>query len=174
MELSSLETGGIGLRVEHVPCGPFANASELRAFNAIDQELRRAEGQNTTFILTNLTHPNPRGQADEIDIVIIGPGGAVVVEVKHWDAAALRQGDLSDPAAELIVAKSKRIAGKLRSVDPRLGFVPPAFLFTRETGSLKRNGQPRRHALGVLAYGLKDVPDLGSGPIKALAGRRIG
>jgi serine/threonine protein kinase len=152
------------LRVVHVPCGPFANASELKAFNAIDQELRRADGQNTAFVLTNLTHPNPRGQADEIDIVIIGPGGAVVVEVKHWDAAALRQGDLSDPAAELIVAKSKRIAGKLRSVDPRLGFVPPAFLFTRETGSIKRNGQPPRHEFGVLAYGLKDIPDLVAGP----------
>lgn len=151
------------MRVVHVPCGPFANVSELRAFNAIDQELRRAEGQNTAFVLTNLTHPNPRGQADEVDIVIIGPGGAVVVEVKHWDAAALRQGDLSDPAAELIVAKSKRIAGKLRSVDSRLGFVPPAFLLTRENGSLKRNGQPPRHALGVLAYGLKDVPDLVAG-----------
>lgn len=148
------------MRVTHVPCGPFANASELRAFNAIDQELRRSEGPNTAFVLTNLTHPNSRGQADEVDIVIIGPGGAVVVEVKHWDAAALRQGDVSDPAAELIVAKSKRIAGKLRSVDPRLGFVPAAFLFTRETGSLKRNGQLPRHALGVLAYGMKDVPDL--------------
>jgi hypothetical protein len=148
------------LRVVHVPCGPFANASELRAFNVIAQELRRAEGQHSAFVLTNLTHPNPRGQADEVDIVVIGPGGAVVVEVKHWDAAALRQGDLSNPAAELIVAKSKRIAGKLRSVDPRLGFVPSAFLFTRENGSLKRNGRLPRHELGVLAYGLKDVPDL--------------
>jgi serine/threonine protein kinase len=151
------------LRAIHIPCGPFANASELKAFNAIDQELRRTEGQNTAFVLTNLTHPNPRGQADEIDIVIIGPGGAVVVEVKHWDATALRQRDLSDPAAELIVAKSKRIAGKLRSVDPRLGFIPPAFLFTRETGSLKRNGQLPRHEMGVLTYGLKDVPDLVAG-----------
>jgi serine/threonine protein kinase len=152
------------LRVVHVPCGPFANASELRAFKVIDQEFRRAEGQTTVFVLTNLTHPNPRGQADEIDIVIIGPGGAVVVEVKHWDAAALRQGDLSDPAAELILAKSKRIAGKLRSVDPGLGFVPPAFLFTREAGSLKRNGQLPRHPMGILVYALKDVPDLIAGP----------
>ncbi len=152
------------MRVVHVPCGPFANASELKAFNTIAQELRRAEGQQSAFVLTNLTHPNPRGQADEVDIVVIGSGGAVVVEVKHWDAAALRQADLSDPAAELIVAKSKRIAGKLHSVDPRLGFVPSAFLFTRETGSLKRNGQLPRHVFGVLAYGLKDVPDLVAGP----------
>ncbi|WP_352829240.1 NERD domain-containing protein [Mesorhizobium sp. M0159] len=152
------------MRVIHLPCGPFANASELTAYNAVNLELRRADGQDTVFVLTNLTHPNPRGQADEIDIVIIGPGGVVVVEVKHWDATALRQGDISDPAAELVVAKSKRIAGRLRSVDPRLGFVPPAFLFTREPGSLKRNGQSPRHPFGVLAYGLKDVPDLVAGP----------
>jgi serine/threonine protein kinase len=156
--------GGIGLRVVHIPCGPFANASELKAFKAIDQELRRTEGQGTAFVLTNLTHANPRGQADEIDIVIIGPGGAVVVEVKHWDAAALKQSDQSDPAAELIVAKSKRVAGTLRSVDSRLGFVPAAFLFTRETVSLKSGSQQQRHRLGVLAYGLKDVSDLIAGP----------
>ncbi|MBY5609284.1 protein kinase domain-containing protein [Rhizobium leguminosarum] len=151
------------MRVVHIPCGPFANASELNAFKAIDQELRRTEGHDTAFVLTNLTHANPRGQADEIDMVIIGPSGAVVVEVKHWDATALRQGEQSDPAAELILAKSKRIAGTLRSVDARLGFVPAAFLLTRETGSLRSGGQQQRHRLGVFAYGIKDVSELVAG-----------
>jgi serine/threonine protein kinase len=152
------------LRVVHVPCGPFVNASELKAYNAVDQALRRVDGQGTAFVLSNLTHPNPRGQADEIDMVIIGPGGAVVVEVKHWDATALRRSDLADPAAELILAKAKRIAGGLRALDPRLGFVPASFLFTREAGSLKRNGKTARHAMGVSAYALKDVADLVAGP----------
>ena len=148
------------LRVIHVPCGPFANTSELKAFNAVDQEIRKRSGDGTAYVLTNLTHPNLRGQADEIDIVVIGPGGAVVVEVKHWDASALRRSDLSDPAAELIIAKSKRIAGSLRSADSRIGFVAPAFLLTRETGSIKKNGHLPRHSMGVVAYGLKDVVDL--------------
>ncbi|MEG3086294.1 NERD domain-containing protein kinase family protein [Sphingomonas sp. PB4P5] len=148
------------MRVVHVPCGPFANASELKAFNSVDQEIRRQSGEGAAYILTNLTHPNLRGQADEIDMVVIGPGGAVVIEVKHWDASALRRPDLADPAAELIVAKSKRIAGRLRSADQTLGFVAPAFLLTRETGTLKKNGTLPRHAMGVIAYGLKDVLDL--------------
>ncbi|MBY3150287.1 protein kinase [Rhizobium laguerreae] len=151
------------MRVVHVPCGPFANASEHKAFNAVDQEIRKQSGDGTTYVLTNLTHPNLRGQADEIDMVIIGPGGAVVIEVKHWDASALRRVDLADPAAELIVAKAKRVAGKLRSADQRLGFVAPTFLLTRETGALKKNGQLPRHPMGVLAYGLKDVADLVAG-----------
>lgn len=151
------------MRVTHVPCGPFANTSELKAFNAVDQEIRKRSGDGTAYVLTNLTHPNLRGQADEIDIVVIGPGGAVVVEVKHWDASTLRKSDLADPAAELVVAKSKRIAGSLRSADHRMGFVAPAFLLTRETGSLKKNGQLPRHFMGVVAYGLKDVADLVAG-----------
>jgi serine/threonine protein kinase len=152
------------LRVIHVPCGPFANSSELKAFNAVDQEIRKRPGDASAYVLTNLTHPNLRGQADEIDMVVIGPGGAVVVEVKHWDGSALRRSDLGDPAAELIVAKSKRIAGTLRNVDPVLGFVAPAFLLTRETGTLKKGGQVPRHPMGVLAYGIKDVADLVAGP----------
>jgi hypothetical protein len=153
----------VGLRVIHVPCGPFANTSELKAFNAVDQEIRRKSGDGTAYVLTNLTHSNLRGQADEIDIVVIGPGGAIVVEVKHWDASALRKSDLSDPAAELIVAKSKRIAGSLRSADHTVGFVAAAFLLTREAGSIKKNGQLPRHPMGVVAHGLKDVVDLGAG-----------
>jgi len=158
---------GAGLRVVHVPCGPFANASELGAFNSVDQAIRRVDGRGVAYVLTNLTHPNPHGQADEIDMVVIGPGGAAVVEVKHWDAAALRRSDLADPAAELVVAKAKRIAGKLRALDPRLGFVPATFLLTREPGSLKRNGQQTRHPMGVSAYSLKDVADLVATPAAA-------
>ncbi len=146
-----------------MPCGPFANASELTAFNVVDKEIRKQSGDGAAYILTNLTHPNLRGQADEIDMVVIGPGGVVVIEVKHWDASVLRDADLAVPAAELIVAKSKRIAGKLRSVDQRLGFVAPTFLLTREAGALKKNGQLPRHPLGVLAYGLKDVTGLVAG-----------
>jgi hypothetical protein len=97
-------------------------------------------------------------------MVLIGPGGAAVVEVKHWDRATLRRGTEAEPAAELILAKAKRVGGKLRSLDSRLSFVPAVFLFTREAGSLKRNGQQLQHPLGVRAYGLRDVAGLIAGP----------
>ncbi|MGJ5043079.1 NERD domain-containing protein kinase family protein [Bradyrhizobium sp. HKCCYLRH1062] len=155
------------MRVVHVPCGPFANASELRAFKAVDQAFRHVEGAGTAFVLTNLVFPNPHGQADEIDMVAIGPGGAVAIEVKHWDASALRRAELVDPAAQLILAKAKRLAGKLRALDGRLGYLPATILLTNESGSLKRNGQQARHSLGVLAYSLKDVLELIVGPASA-------
>ena len=92
-------------------------------------------------------------------MVVIGPGGAVVVEVKHWDAAALRRNANVDHSAELITAKAKRVAGRLRAIDRRMEFVPGSMLFTRETNSLRRNGRQAEH-LGIRIYALKDVSAL--------------
>lgn len=91
-------------------------------------------------------------------MVILGPGGAAVVEVKHWDAASLRRLE-AERHAELITAKAKRVAGRLKPSDPNLGFIPACFLFTRETGSLHRSGK-QAELLGVRAYGVKDVDEL--------------
>ncbi len=151
------------MRAVHVPCGSFANASEAKAFRGIDQAIRRVDRDGTVCVLTNLTSVNSHGQADEIDMVVIGPGGAVVVEVKHWDGSALKRHLDADAAAELIVAKAKRVAGRLRQVDPSLDFVPATLFLTREVGSLKRNGQQAQHQFGVRAYSLKDVDALIAG-----------
>lgn len=144
------------MRVTHVPCGAFANESERRAFKAVQGALAKVDGTGTAYVLTNLSHPNPRGQADEIDMVVLGPGGGVVVEIKHWDGSALRG---ADSHAELLTAKAKRVAGRLKAMDPTLGFIPGAFLFTREVGSLRRGGR-QAERLGVRAYSVKDVDDL--------------
>ncbi|AHF86627.1 hypothetical protein RLEG3_12210 [Rhizobium leguminosarum bv. trifolii WSM1689] len=144
------------MRVTHLTCGAFANESERRALKAVQSALAKVAGAETTYILTNLTHPNQRGQADEIDMVVLGPGGCVVVEVKHWDGTALRG---ADSHAELITAKAKRVAGRLKAMDPTLGFIPAVFLLTRETGSLRRGGR-QAERLGVRAYALKDVDEL--------------
>jgi hypothetical protein len=72
-------------------------------------------------------------------MVVLGPGGGVVVEVKHWDGAALRG---AGSHAELLTSEAKRIAGRLKAMDPTLGFIPGAFLLTREAGSLRRGGNP--------------------------------
>ncbi len=57
-------------------------------------------------------------------MVVVGPGGAVVIEVKHWDRSGLRNTWDLQAAAELITAKSKRIAGRLRGVEPKLASRP--------------------------------------------------
>ena len=128
------------------------NQSELRAFRAVDAHLRGADGDAAAFILTNLTHGNPHGQADEIDMVVIGSGGAIVIEVKHWDGAAIRRvADMEDHAA-LITAKTKRVAGRLKAVDPALGSSP---LPDRHD---QAHGPPDHPLQGLLSQTLSEIP----------------
>lgn len=141
----------------HLSCGEFANESERSAFHAVDVALREVDGEGDVYVLTNLTHANPPRQADEIDLIVIGPAGAVVVEVKHWNFASLRRHPDADAAVALIIEKSRRLAGRLRGADSKVDFVPPALLLTRESGTLKRQARQQRHALGVDLYTLKDV-----------------
>ena len=144
------------MRIVHIPCGAFVNASEERAYKDVDAYFRRIQSEQTVFVLTNLSHASSRAQPDEIDQVVLGPGGAVVIEVKHWDRSRLRNDWDVDPNVELITHKAKYIAGRLRIIVPSLGYVPPAMIFTRDTQSLKRNGKlPERP--GIRFYGLKDL-----------------
>ena len=171
------------MRVHLLPCGPFANESERIAANAVRTSLLRIEAPGIAYVLTNLTHPNTHGQADEIDMIVVGPGGAAVVEVKHWEASRLRRTDESDGHADLILTKTRRIAGRLRTVEPTISFVPATFLLTLERGSMRRDGKQIEHPRGVRAYGLKDVDtlcaDLARGNLnsehlaKALAPRQL-
>lgn len=153
------------MRVIHVPCGAFVNASEERAFREVDSYLRRVESDQTAYLLTNLNHASYRGQPDEIDQIVLGPGGAIVTEVKHWDRGRLREEWELDPAVDLITQKAKHVAGRLRSVTSSLGFVPPAMILTRESSSLRRNGKIFERA-GTRFYSLKDLDALLSGIVR--------
>ena len=80
------------MKVTPVPCGPFVNESERKAFEQIKSRLISVPGDGEWLLLTNLafsaTH---RLQSDEIDIVAIGPPG-VRVSTRTCSAAASRSG----------------------------------------------------------------------------------
>jgi hypothetical protein len=75
------------MEVIHFPCGQAANESELKACAHVKQRLEAEPGNDQWILLSNLafsvTH---QLQSDEIDLVVIGPPGVRVVEVKHWTA----------------------------------------------------------------------------------------
>ena len=74
------------MRVTLFPCGPAANESELKAFEHLKNRLQSEAGDEQWVLLTNVafsvTH---QLQSDEIDLIVIGPAGVRVIEVKHWD-----------------------------------------------------------------------------------------
>jgi len=80
------------MRFEPIYCGQFANESEKTAFDKVSQQIQQLDGEGLFIILTNLqfsltAHRVP----DDLDMVVIGPSGLHIVEVKHWDSSFLKQ-----------------------------------------------------------------------------------
>ncbi|MDO9225284.1 MAG: NERD domain-containing protein kinase family protein [Pseudomonadota bacterium] len=141
----------------HIPCGAAVNASEALAIEKLKNKLQGISGP--WVLLSNLSHSSHASRlSDEIDQVVIGPPGVFVVEVKHWDAAWLKQNPQTvDNEADRINDKAKRIAGKLKTAfDP--GFVAPRLLLTRG-GTGMQVGQRIKHR-GVPVFGLGEWREL--------------
>jgi serine/threonine protein kinase len=147
--------------VEHISCGPFANASEEMAFRTIERTVSAQPGDGKVYVLTNLVHGiSSSRQPDEIDMILIGTGGVAVIEVKHWDRSRLKTEVWdADHQADLIALKAKRVATQLRKVYTDTAFVPAHLLLTKETKSLIDNRR-QYEIRGVSVYGLKDVEAL--------------
>lgn len=127
------------MKVTHIPCGPAANESELKAFEHLKSRLISVSGEGEWILLTNLAFSaTNKRQSDEIDIVAIGPPGVRVIEVKHWSAQWVASNkELVEHDAELVANKAKRVATTLRKVVPSLGRVDGVFLLTRNSSSVK-------------------------------------
>lgn len=146
------------MKVSHFACGPFANVSERKAFEHVRSRLSSTSGDDAWVLLTNLafsvTH---RMQADEIDLVAIGPPGVRVVEVKHWTPEWIdAHPDVVGQEADKVTRKAKRIATLRRSV-PELGRVDGAILLTRESSRVK--SLSGRTVRGVGIHTLKEWQD---------------
>lgn len=149
------------MRVDHLSCGAFANASEEAACRAVEKYLQAAPVEGRAIILTNLAHGVGRGgQPDEIDMIVVAPGGAIVIEVKHWDRARLkgRAWEVEDQA-DLITLKAKRVASRLRQAQPKIPFVPAKMLLTKESKSLRQSGS-LPEIRGVRLHGMADADAL--------------
>ena len=166
--------------VRHVSCGEFITEGERKAFERLRNALdglspRRAavgvrgagtsvarplpsNGDDHWLIFTNLNHVyDPRRRPDEIDMVVIGPPGAFVIEVKPWEHVYLdRNPDTVNRFAILTNDKAKRVRGTLESVGVAT-FVAARILLTAEPLRLPAGGTPFS---GVQVCGLADWKSL--------------
>lgn len=122
------------MRVRHLPCGPTANESEHKALEHIRSRLQSMQGDDEWILLTNLTFSvTDQLQADEIDIIAVGPSGVRVIEVKHWSPHWVdAHKDLLRLEADRITNKARKIGTTLRKKVPKLGHVDGAVLLTRD------------------------------------------
>jgi hypothetical protein len=129
------------MRVDHIPCGEFANDSERGAVDWLVAKLRAAPGDQRWILLSNVASSvNPSATPDEIDLIAIGYSGLFVIETKHWDRSFLKTNAIVvDAEATKLNDKIRRLVSKVRRarVDP--GFLAGRFLLTKEEQSWKQN-----------------------------------
>ncbi len=140
----------------HIPCGQPVNHSEQLATERAKSLVGSAAGD--WVLLTNLALITSQDrQPDDLDIVLIGPGGVLLVEVKHWDAgwAAANDAKVMDEARKLC-DKAKRLGSLVRrTLNNAKVWVEQVFLLTREpvgSGLKEKLG-------GAAAWTLKSLPD---------------
>jgi hypothetical protein len=147
------------LAVHHIPCGEFANESERTAVERLKSDLGKIAAKGDWIILSNLPHSvTTQAVPDDVDLIVIGPSGLHVIEVKHWDAAYVScSSNTVIHEADKLANKLRKIASKLRKKNIDAGFLAGKFLLTRGNVSWKSN-RPRIH--GSTFFGLKESADL--------------
>jgi serine/threonine protein kinase len=137
-------------------CGPAANESELKASEHLKGRLQAQPGDDQWVLLANLafsvTH---QLQSDEIDLVVIGPTGARVIEIKHWTQQWVESNkDAVEHEADRVTNKARKIGTTLRKSYPDLPRVDGVVLLTQDPSKVKRlSGQEVR---GVRFYSLQE------------------
>ena len=105
------------MRINLIPCGEAVNESEAAAIDRLNRELQKIGGDDEWILLTNLafsvTH---QFQSDEIDIIVIGPPGVRVIEVKHWSVGWV------DANSELVGQEADKLTNKARKVGTTAAF----------------------------------------------------
>ena len=100
------------MNVTSFHCGPFANESERTAFEHLRGRIESVlgAGDDQWILLTNLTWSvTHQFQADEIDMIAIGPPGVRVIEVKHWSRRWVDEHpDLVDQEADRVTTRPAR------------------------------------------------------------------
>lgn len=149
------------MKVEHIPCGVFANESEKLAIERIRRGLESKSGDGKYILLSNLLFAfDSRGLSDEIDLLVICPSGIIVIEIKHWDSTYLNKNEfVVNAEAERLNNKVKRIAGKLKRHSINAGFVEGRLLLTKGAVSLAKDTLSLKNK-GIALYNLKDWQEL--------------
>lgn len=129
------------MNVTSFHCGPFANESERTAFEHLRTRIESSLGASDDqwILLTNLTWSvTHQFQADEIDMIAIGPPGVRVIEVKHWSRRWVDEHpDLVDQEADRVTNKARKIGTTSRKSVPDLRRVDGVILLTRESPDVR-------------------------------------
>lgn len=128
------------MRVTIFSCGQPANQSEVKTVEHLKNRLQSAPGEDEWILLPHLAFSvRHQLQADDIDLVVIGPPGVRVIEVKHWTSQWVEShADRVEQEADKVTMKARKIGTTLRKRYRDLPRVDGALLLTEESSKVKK------------------------------------
>jgi serine/threonine protein kinase len=146
------------MAVKLVQCGEPVNESERIAAQRCKAALDALADTAPWVIFANCaSSSSPLHQSDDLDLVLIGPRGVFLPEVKHWDSAWISENRMrAEDEAEKLTAKTRRFAGRVQRALFKSPKVQQAILLTREPAG---PGLPQS-LRGVPIWTLRDLPKI--------------
>lgn len=141
--------------VKIIRFSPAVNASEKTAEARCKTALESLRDSGTWIIFAGFSSAaSPVHQADDLDLVLIGPRGVFPVEVKHWSASWIGSHSMAaDLESDRITSKAKRLAGRVKRILSDPPRVSQALLVTDSSGS----GTYPKAIKGVPVWTLRDL-----------------
>lgn len=151
--------------VRVIQCADFVTQSERDAVQLLKSQLiNRGGDEHWNLICNYLSSSAPQLQSDEIDVVVVGPPGIKLVEVKFWDKIYVQGANhqlVVEHEAEKLARKNRRLAGKLkRLLRFDFGFIPGRFFLNKSRADRFTTGAARLSVQGIPFYGVSEWADL--------------
>lgn len=143
------------MAVKVIRFSPAVNNSEMVAEQRTKSALISLNDVGDWIVFAGYSSASsPLHQADDLDLVLIGPRGIYAVEVKHWNASWITTHSIVVEAeADKLTAKARRLAGRVKHALSNAPRVTQTFLVTDETGS----GAFPKTIRGVPIWTLRDL-----------------
>lgn len=152
------------MSVKHLPCGSFANHSERHATEYLKARLQNFAATYDWVLLTNYASSSgSQYLSDELDLIVVGPPGVSIIEIKYWNTADIKgnRQDIAAGEAEKLNDKAKKLKGKLsRACSFDVGFVEGKLLLTKGENEKFLEGLVRKRIRGIDLFGLTEWKDL--------------
>ena len=170
----------------HISCGPPINESEQKAIEHLKGRLQSVQGEDEWILLSNLAFSiNHQVQSDEVDIVVIGPPGVKVIEVKHWNPQWIKDHspDCRIEESHTIIQEADRVTNKARKIGTtlrrsvlHLPHVEGKILLTWKSSEIRPFRDKKVRGVSLLslddwksAVGLEETPILTNNEIQRLS-----
>lgn len=124
----------MGQYVKHIPCDDVVTKSEKKALNFLYEKVNKPDYGYHIF-LTNCSVNDKGSRLSEIDMILIGPKGVSVIEIKDWEnSEKIIKLPEASYAADTLGKKTRIIHSLIKEIFACKcdNIVSSKFLFTRE------------------------------------------